>query len=210
MDHLLSDVGRLAEDVLVSRTINDIGGADGDLAFYCEFLGAEEINLIDHAPTNYNHLTGANRLKDALRSRVNILDIDLDSAAGWQNVPEVETSIFLGILYHLQNPVLALSQLSEKSTYLLLSTTVFDEVGGRDVSSLSCAYFYKPTECNNDPTNWWCFTDECLKTMIDRAGWRIIAYKRVGCDQRSPLDVQRDGRAVAYLESRKRLGTPQK
>lgn len=205
LDHLLSDVGLLAEDVLVSRSINDIGGADGDIAFYCEFLGASKVNLVDHAPTNFNGLVGAMKLKEALNSSVNIIDIDidLDTSNGWEILEEAETSIFLGILYHLQNPFLALSQLSKKSKYLLLSTRVFDVLNGMSITDRPCAYFYNSGESNNDPTNWWCFTDECLKRMIDRSGWEIIAYKRMGCDKNAdPVDSRKDGRAFAYLKSK--------
>lgn len=201
LDDLLSDVGLSAEDVLTSESVNDIGGADGELAFYCEFLGAEKVSLIDNAPTNFNKLMGAKKLKEALNSNVNIIDIDID-VDGWEKVEPVATTIFLGILYHLQNPVLALSQLAKRSKYLLLSTKVFDEVNGHDVSSSGIAYFYNPKECNNDATNWWCLTDECLRRLIDRSGWEIIAYKRMGCETRAdPVDSQKDGRAFAYLKS---------
>jgi ubiquinone/menaquinone biosynthesis C-methylase UbiE len=201
LDNLLRDINLSAEDVLTSKTVNDIGGADGDIAFYCEFLGAEKVSLIDYAPTNFNHLMAAKKLKDALNSNVNIVDMDL--SIGWEKIERVETTIFLGILYHLQNPLLALSQLSKKSKYLLLSTKVFDVLNGKDVSSLSIGYFYNHGEYNNDPTNWWCFTDECVKRLIDRSGWEIIAYKRFGCNSNAdPIDNQKDGRAFTYLKSK--------
>ena len=87
LDLLLSDVGLFAEDVLTSNSVNDIGGADGDLAFYCKDLGAEHVNLIDNAPTNYNGLEGARKLKAALGADVNILEADIDSIDAWKQVP---------------------------------------------------------------------------------------------------------------------------
>jgi len=42
--------------------IADLGGADGDLAFFLETLGFD-LDIIDHAPTNFNHLKGAQLLK---------------------------------------------------------------------------------------------------------------------------------------------------
>jgi glycosyltransferase involved in cell wall biosynthesis len=203
LDNLLHDANLSTEDVLASTTVNDIGGADGDLAFYCEFLGAKKVNLIDYAPANFNQLTGAMNLKEVLGSKVNIIDTDLNTIEGWQNIEQTRLNICLGTLYHLQNPFLALSQLSKKSKYLLLSTKVFDLLDGKDFSSSGIAYFYYPGECNKDSTNYWCFTDECLKRLIDRSGWVIVAYKRVGCDKiADPVDSHKDGRAFAYLKSK--------
>jgi len=59
-------------------TVADIGAADGDTAFFLETLGYE-IDIVDHAPTNYNGLRGARALKDALQSAVSIYDVDLDA-----------------------------------------------------------------------------------------------------------------------------------
>ncbi len=58
--------------------IADIGGADGDLAFFFEKLGLS-VDLIDNEPTNFNQLEGARLLRDALHSNVIIRKVDLDS-----------------------------------------------------------------------------------------------------------------------------------
>lgn len=203
IDYLLQELNLSAEEVLSFKTINDIGGADGDIAFYCEFLGAEKVNLIDHAPTNFNNLKAAILLKQALKSNVNIKDANLDSYEGWESVEKADLTIFLGILYHLQNPYYGLLQLSKKSKYVLLSTRVFDQINEKDVSTSGLAYFYNPAECNNDATNWWCFTDECLKRLVNRSGWEIIVYKRFGCSEDAdPVDNRKDGRAFAYLKNK--------
>ena len=203
IDNLLMDTGYETEALLSVNGVNDIGGADGDLAFYCESIGARNVSLIDNAPTNFNNLSGARFLKEKLSSGVEIIDTDLDSTRGWEQIIPVETTIFLGILYHLQNPFFALSQLSKKSKYLLISTKVFDIIRGFDATPFPMAYFYSPGECNNDITNWWCMTDECLKRMIDRAGWNIISYKRVGCVQGAePNSMEKDGRAFAFLKTK--------
>ncbi len=203
LDNLLNDINLSAEDILVCKTVNDIGGADGDMAFYCEYLGAEKVNLIDNPPTNFNGLKGAMKVKDSLKSKVNIVNIDLDDINGWGKIEKVDITIFLGILYHLKNPFLALSQLSKISRYLIISTKVFDDLNGYNVASSSVAYFYDQGECNNDSTNWWCFTDESLKRLISRSGWDIIVYKRFGCDgNANPIDNRKDGRAFAYLKSK--------
>src|SRR5512146_162830 len=66
------EILRLAE----GRPIADIGAADGDLAFFLESLGVEA-HVVDHEPTNFNWLLGARRMKELLKSSVEIHDVDL-------------------------------------------------------------------------------------------------------------------------------------
>ncbi|MHC4778653.1 MAG: glycosyltransferase, partial [Planctomycetota bacterium] len=204
IDELLSSVGLSAEDVLRAPVVNDIGGGDGDLAFYSEFLGSERVSIVDFGPTNFNNLKGARELKKALNSEVHILETDLDVFTGWENVKPSETCIFLGILYHLRNPVFAMTRLAEKTKSMIMSTKVFDVLHGQDCSRNGLGYFYYEAECNDDASNWWCFTDEGLQRLINRTGWEIVSYERFGCrDGADPVSLDGDGRAFAYLRSRK-------
>ena len=58
---------------------------------------------------------------------------------------------FLGVLYHLPNPLLALERVAEVTSDLLILETVVDMVGvGRPAAA-----FYPDRELNDDPTNWW-------------------------------------------------------
>src|SRR5207248_1875534 len=68
------DLDRLAQGLPVA----DIGAADGDLAFALEHLAGWQIDIVDTAASNMNGLRGATSLRDHLRSRVQIHDIDLD------------------------------------------------------------------------------------------------------------------------------------
>lgn len=204
IDELLKPLDLCAEDILLQNSINDIGGADGDIAFYCEFLGAKTVNMIDYSPTNFNKLKGAMKLKEAFKSSVNIIDTNLDTMEGWDAVDQTEYSIFLNTLYHIQNPVFTVSKLTSISNYLLMSSKVFDLLGGKNVSAKSIAYFYYPGECNNDSSNWWCYTDTCLKTIVNRGGWEIISYYRNSTAEAEPVDMKKDGRAYLYLKNRPR------
>src|SRR5215468_7001205 len=58
--------------------VADIGAADGDLAFFLERQGLS-VDVIDNEYTNFNGLTGARTLKEALNSSVVIRSVDLDS-----------------------------------------------------------------------------------------------------------------------------------
>jgi len=191
-DDLLNDSLRIA----------DIGAADGALSFYLESLG-HQCDIYDHAPTNMNGLEGARTLKRLLNSKVGIFDIDIDSRFKLDRSYDV--LIALGILYHLKNPYYLLETLANKCRYLLLSTRIarYLSAGGPDVSAVPIAYLLSDMEANDDPTNYWIFTEAGLRRLIDRAGWNIAGFRSVGDTNNSnPRDNDHDERAFAVLESK--------
>ena len=58
------------------------------------------------------------------------------------------------------------------------------------------AYLLGPRECNDDYTNYWIYTDEGLKRLIDRTGWSLLSQLNIGDTKNSiPADLDRDERA---------------
>lgn len=184
------------------RRILDIGGADGDLAFFLERLGCPA-TILDHAPTNYNGLRGARLLRRHLGSRLEIHDVDLDTQF---HLPpgKYDLIFFLGILYHLKNPFYALESLAKVTRHMLISTRVAKlSPAGRSMRDLPVAYLLHPTESNNDPTNFWIFTEPGLLRLCDRAGWNVLMHYSLGEKKKSdPARNDRDERLFALLESR--------
>jgi len=188
---------------LRDQTIADIGSADGDMAFFWESLGSK-VDVIDHAPTNFNLLRGARRLKEYLGSSVSLHDIDLDSQFALPR-DHYDTAFFLGILYHLKNPYYVMEMLARRVDTCFLSTKVMRYASPRNthLAGLPVAYLLAPDEANNDPTNFWVFTDVCLKRLLDRTGWHLLSYTTVGnVVDSNPAAPERDERAFCYLRSR--------
>lgn len=182
--------------------VADIGAADGDLAFFLEKLGLS-VEAIDNEYTNFNRLEGARTLKKALNSSVAILSVDLDSQ--FTLVPQkYDVIFFLGTLYHLKNPFFLLESLARITKYCFLSTRIARQTAdGSPLASHPVAYLLEPRECNNDDTNFWIFSDQGLKRLIDRTGWNLLSYLTIGDTTRStPADPERDERAFCLLEKR--------
>ncbi len=183
--------------------IADIGGADGDLAFFLESLGYH-VDFVDHTPTNMNRLRGVRALREALHSSITITDVDLDSQFVLPH-DHYRLVIFLGILYHLKNPFYALEHLAHASHYCLLSTKVARCTTDHkhDLQSLPVAYLLDAYEANNDATNFWIFSDTGLRRILNRTGWDICGYHTVGNTTDSdPATPARDERAFCLLQSR--------
>ena len=203
------DVEKL-RGLIGSAPVLDVGCGDGDVGFFLESLGAR-VDAIDHAPTNYNALIGVRALKRMLDSKIAVHAVDLDQRP---NLPASNygLTIMLGVLYHLKNPFLVLEALARSSRHIFLSTRIASLTPDRkfDFGSLPMAYLVDDDELNQDPTNFWIFSETALKRLVRRAGWDIRQYVTLGAaaSQSDPVSEKGDVRAYIFAESR--LAPPSK
>ncbi|MCI0700398.1 MAG: class I SAM-dependent methyltransferase, partial [Planctomycetia bacterium] len=182
--------------------ILDVGCGDGELAFFLESLGYEAA-AIDHHSTNWNGLRGVTLLKKVLGSSVEIREIDIDAQFRIEGGP-YSLALFLGVLYHLKNPFYALSTLARHARYCLLSTRVARFTPGRRFRyhELPMAYLVDEFETNDDPTNYWIFSQAGLLRLFKRSNWTTCAYMTVPSRKPSdPVSPEGDERAFVLLRS---------
>jgi tRNA (mo5U34)-methyltransferase len=162
-----------------NATMLDIGAADGDTSFFCDSLGCD-VTIIDNASTNFNRCLGIRYLQDHLSPRVKLIERDLDFTT--DPFPAADFAFFLGILYHLRNPMMALIALAESVEFMVVSTPVFSrlQVDGENIEDWQCAALTPCRFFNDDPTNYWWFTPANLRTVLSRSGWRVLDEFRIG------------------------------
>jgi tRNA (mo5U34)-methyltransferase len=167
-------------DDLTGKRVLDVGAYDGYFSFEAERRGAAFVLAYDHL---YPDNTGFATAKKLLNSRVEYCVgsvYDLDPA----KVGEFDVVFFLGVIYHLRHPLLALERLRSvcRGHMYLESHVTRDgfEIDGKLHTSpeieellrnLPIAVFYPGGELNNDPTNWWSPTRLCLEQMIRSHGF---------------------------------------
>ena len=201
----LTDSNREIFELIKDKPIADIGAADGDLAFFMESVGVES-DIIDFSRTNFNQLNGARALKKVLPSSVNIYDLDIDSPF---TLPRNDYGLifFLGILYHLKDPFHALETLTRHADYCIINTKITKFTSDRQVniSNFPVAYLLDAGECNDDKTNYWIFTEKCLKLLFDRTGWQVLDFKTFGntIDSDPASFPKGDERALCLLKKRR-------
>jgi 2-polyprenyl-3-methyl-5-hydroxy-6-metoxy-1,4-benzoquinol methylase len=202
LDQLLTGEQRDLVRLSGGDPVLDFGCADGDLAFFLESLGLKVLTF-DHVRTNHNGMMGVRTLKQALNSTVEIHELDLDNNF---EIPDGRfgLALVLGILYHLKNPFYVLETISKRAKYCLLSTRITRLLPDRktDVSQVPMAYLLGETELNQDSTNFWIFSEAGLKRIVERANWRVVAFRTIGDTEASdPDSLDHDERAFCLLES---------
>lgn len=171
----------LPDDMRGLRVL-DIGTADGYFAFRAEQAGAEVLAVdIWRRP-------GFDICHRVLESRVEHV-----IAPVWDLLPArfgtFDVVLFLGVLYHLRDPLAALHQLHDLCRgELFLETYVSDdrltkalELEGEAAERLAhtpVMHFYPGRALFNDPTNFWGPNHACLLAMLAETGFEVRATAR--------------------------------
>ena len=164
----------LPED-LSGKTVLDIGAWDGFFSFEAERRRASRVVACDYYAW-HGVGWGTGRGKDgfelartALNSRVEDVALDVLDLSP-DKIGTFDVVFFLGVLYHLPNPLLALERVASVSRGLLILETVVDMVGiGRPAAA-----FYPDKELNNDPTNWWGPNHAAVQGMLTSVGFSRV------------------------------------
>ena len=157
---------------LSGRSVLDVGAWDGFFSFEAERRGASRVVASDYyAWHGVGWGTGQGKApfelaRTALDSRVEDVDIDVLDLSP-DRIGSFDVVLFLGVLYHLPNPLLALERIASVTRHLLILETVVDMVGIRRPA----AAFYPGRELNDDPTNWWGPNHAAVEGMLHAAGF---------------------------------------
>ena len=157
---------------LTNRTVLDIGAWDGFYSFEAERRHAARVVATDYyAWHGVGWGTGRGKAgfelaRRALRSSVEDVDVDVMDLSP-DRVGVFDVVLFLGVLYHLRDPLVALERVASVARDLLILETVVDMVG----LSRPAAAFYPGRELNNDPTNWWGPNHAAVVGMLHGAGF---------------------------------------
>jgi tRNA (mo5U34)-methyltransferase len=180
-------------------TVLDIGAWDGFFSFECERRGAARVVAADHFSWHgpgWGTKAGFTLAREALGSRVEDIDIDVMDLSP-ERVGMFDVVLFLGVLYHLRHPFLALERVASVTRDRLILETVVDLVGLQRPAMA----FYPGRELNNDPTNWWGPNIPAVQGMLETLG-----FKHVTTVGRSPNTAYRAARAVYHqLRGKNRL-----
>ncbi len=182
---------------LDGRTVLDVGAWDGYYSFEMERRGAARVVATDDfcwGGGGWGTQEGFNLARRALGSkvedqRIDVLDLSPEVVGG-----PFDVVLFLGVLYHLPNPLLALERVRSVTGGLLVLETEVDLLLVRRPA----AAFFPGSELGDDPTNWWAPNVPAVLGMLPR---RRLLPRRGGVEAvhglpRRPVGPQRRAEPV--------------
>jgi tRNA (mo5U34)-methyltransferase len=154
---------------LAGKTVLDIGAWDGYFAFECERRGASRVVAADSQAWRDGGKRGFELARSILHSRVEDRDMDIMDP-NFALLGRFDVVLFLGVLYHMRHPMLALEHLSSVTAELAIVETVVDLLGVRRPAMA----IYPDSELANDDSNWCGPNVRALTGMLKAVGFRDI------------------------------------
>jgi tRNA (mo5U34)-methyltransferase len=155
---------------LTGKTVLDVGAFDGYFSFAAERLGASRVVALDsYVWRKPGGKDGFEYARRALGSTVEDLELDvLDISPA--TVGHFDVVLFLGVLYHMRHPLLALERVADVTNERLVVETLVDLTFLRSPA----AAFY-PWDMLGDSTNWWGPNRAAVVGMLNSVGFEQVA-----------------------------------
>ncbi len=157
---------------LQGRSVLDIGAWDGFFSFAAERRDASRVLAVDSYAwdgSGWGSKVGFELARRALNSKVEDKEIDILEITP-QKIGTFDLVFFLGVLYHLRHPLLALEKVSSVTSGQLILSTHISMLNVK----LPVMRFYPGDELSDDPTNWWSPNVLAVCDMLKDVGFRRV------------------------------------
>jgi len=157
---------------LTGQTVLDVGCWDGFYSFEAERRGARRVLATDSFTwqgQSWGSREGFELARRTLGSRVEDLEIDVLDLSP-ERTGAFDVVLFLGVLYHMRHPMLALERVASVTTRLCIVETVIDLL----YVPRPALAFYPAAELNRDDSNWFGPTPSAVEAMLRSAGFQRV------------------------------------
>jgi len=184
---------------LTGLSVLDIGCWDGFYSFECERRGARRVvasDLWEPAGRGAFDLAREELDSKVMAWETDVYDLNTAYAGRFDVV------LFLGVLYHLKHPLLALEKVAAITKPGGL--TIIDTIVAPGAGDWPVMIFIPGDEVNEDPTNWWAPNAMAMRHMLHNAGYASVDNTvPLYCGGRSVFHAVKDSDAGCEAQAEK-------
>jgi tRNA (mo5U34)-methyltransferase len=147
----------------------DIGAWDGFFSFECERRGAKEVVAADWYCWQGESKRGFEIAREALQSRVVDITLKVEELTV-EALGTFDIVLFLGVLYHAQDPMRYLRIVRSLCHGLAIVETLVDALEYPRPAMV----FYPGATVNNDPSNFWGPNRLAVEAMLTEVGFTSV------------------------------------
>ena len=147
---------------LAGKSVLDIGAWDGYFSFAAERLGARRVVALDSVIWHNVSKDPFEIARKCLRSNVEDIELEVLEISP-ETVGTFDVVFFLGVLYHMRDPMAALEAVASVTKDLLVLETFTDMIW----SPRKAVAFYPGTYLGGDHSNWWGPNPAAVVAMVE-------------------------------------------
>lgn len=159
---------------LAGRTVLDVGAWNGGFAIEAWRRGASSVTGLDHYTWNDSFFRGRDTFElvsGITGANLKALDRDLDDPRlDLSDLGVFDVVLWLGVFYHLRNPLSALREIATTVGDVLVLETHVE----RFSEDRPAMIFYPGAELAGDSTNWWGPNTLCVVELLKMMGFAKI------------------------------------
>jgi tRNA (mo5U34)-methyltransferase len=152
---------------LQGKSVLDIGAWSGAFSVEAARRGATKVTAVDR------HVKPVFRpFVDQSGYRIDWFEIDMDQsprALGALGVHDIV--LFMGVFYHLRDPIAALREVAKVTGETLVLETLVELSLPPERPAMM---FYPGREVNNDPSTWWGPNVQCVRDLLGMVGFSRV------------------------------------
>ncbi|MGA8352823.1 MAG: DUF1698 domain-containing protein [Solirubrobacteraceae bacterium] len=154
---------------LAGKSVLDIGAWDGYFSFAAERLGARRVVALDSVIWHNVSKDPFEIARKCLRSNVEDIELEVLEISP-ETVGTFDVVFFLGVLYHMRDPMAALEAVASVTKDLLVLETFTDMIW----SPRKAVAFYPGTYLGGDHSNWWGPNPAAVVAMVEEFGFKEV------------------------------------
>lgn len=164
---------------LTNKSVLDVGAWNGGFSLEAWRRGANKITALDSFVWESETFKGRETIElviDAHKAPIDLLHLDIGSQTKplVNKIGQYDVVLFLGVFYHLVDPIAALKQVSDVAKECLVVETYLESTG----DELPSMRFFPGSELGDDETNWWGPNEKLIVDLLKLNGFSRINFQK--------------------------------
>ena len=181
---------------LTGRSVLDIGAWNGFFSLAAKRRGAARVTAVDRYTWQHPDYLGRQTLELCRRElglEIEMRELDAEDLPA--DLGRFEVVLFLGIFYHLVDPLSVLAAVASMTERVLVIETHQDALS----EARPAMIHYPDRELDGDPSNWWGPNPEAVYQLLRQHGFGPIYYQdHPLCAPAGPWPLRRRGMYHAF------------
>jgi tRNA (mo5U34)-methyltransferase len=167
---------------LRGKSVLDVGAWNGAFSIEAKRRGASRVVALDR-PREVNMPGAHDSLEFAIRNSgltIEMVERDIEEPHALDGLGEFDIVAFLGVFYHLVDPIMPLKNLAKIARETLIVET-HQEYSGDERPLM---IFFPGSELNDDASNWWGPNRACMEALLRTIGFTTVETRQPTAESR--------------------------